>query len=227
MAHTSYKCRIYLVFRRNGEKPKLLAIIECVVVFIVSFGFNLIPFAGPSNMIIASTAAVGLGSTDFASFLVIGVIVALGATLAKGIHYGTTFFISSHLNEKRRAKLDSDAIKIKKWAFLLLYFAAATPIPDEPIVITLGLMKYSVTKFFTAYFLGKLSIGVMGAFLGNKVSNTFSDWISPEMMVVMSIALTVVITVILFKVDLGKLARRLMRKKPTQNDDKEILEKIN
>jgi membrane protein YqaA with SNARE-associated domain len=66
-----------------------------------------------------------------------------------------TFFVSKHLNEQRQKRLNTDAQKVRRWAFLLLFAAAATPIPDEPIIIPLGLMKYSPTKFFVSYFLGK------------------------------------------------------------------------
>jgi uncharacterized membrane protein YdjX (TVP38/TMEM64 family) len=124
-----------------------------------------------------------------------------------------TFFISGRLSEKRRQRLDADVQKVKRWAFPLLFIAAASPIPDEPIVIPLGLMKYSPAKFFTAYFLGKLTIAVAGAFLGGFAIDTFSSWLSPELMIVISIVLTVVITIILLKVDLGKLAERLFKKK--------------
>ncbi len=224
----TYKYGKYLHFReKDGENPKMLTIIEFLIVFLVSFGFNLIPFAGPSNLFIASTATVGLVNADFATLLMIGILVALGATLAKGIHYGVTFFVGKHLNEQRRARLDSDAVKVKKWAFLLLYVAAATPIPDEPIVIPLGLMKYSISKFFLAYFLGKLSITVVGAFLGNKIGDVFSAWLSPEVMVVISIVLTIIVTVIVLKVDMGKLAKRFMKKKTAQTDGAENVEKIN
>ncbi|MGD6811038.1 MAG: VTT domain-containing protein [Candidatus Bathyarchaeia archaeon] len=205
----------------------MLPLIEFIIVFLVSVGFNLIPFAGPSNLFIASTAALALGNTDPASLIIVGILVALGATLAKGSHYGVTFFIGKHLNEKRRVKLDADAEKIKKWAFILLYVAAASPIPDEPIVIPLGLMKYSITKFFTAYFLGKLTIAIPGAFLAGAIANRFSGEISINVMVVASIILTIVVTIILLKVDLGELAKRFMRKKTPQTISEENVEKIN
>jgi uncharacterized membrane protein YdjX (TVP38/TMEM64 family) len=220
--------KFYLVGKEvDGENPKMLPVIELVIVFLVSFGLNLIPFAGPSNLFIASTATVGMVNADFSTLLIIGVLVALGATLAKGIHYGVTFFVGKHLNEQRRKRLDSDAAKIRKYAFFLLYITAASPIPDEPVIIPLGLMKYSIAKFFLAYFLGKLTITVAGAFLGNKIGDAFSAWLSTELMVAISIILTIVITVILLKVDLGKLARRFMKKKPDQSSNQENLEKIN
>ncbi|MCW4025783.1 MAG: VTT domain-containing protein [Candidatus Bathyarchaeota archaeon] len=192
----------------------MASILDFIIIFAVAMGFNLIPFAGPSNLLIASTAAIGLGNVDALSLILIGVLIALGASIAKGIHYMITFFISGKLSEKRRQRLDTDASKIKRWAFLLLFVAAASPIPDEPIVIPLGLMKYSPTKFFTAYFLGKLSIAIAGAFLGGFAVDIFSGIISPEVMTIISIVLTIVITVILLKVDVGKLAEKYLHRKP-------------
>jgi membrane protein YqaA with SNARE-associated domain len=203
-----------------------------IIVFLIAFGFNLIPFAGPSNMFIAAWATIiaGLGNADSTLLLIIGIIVALGATLAKGIHYRATFFISKHFTEKKFGKFEANAVRVKKWAFLMLFLAAATPIPDEPIVITLGLMKYNITKFFTSYFLGKLSIAVLGAFAGNAMSSVASAWLSPIMMIIlmaiMSAVLTIIMVVIMFKVDLDKLTYRLMGKK-SDHDDTKVKEKIN
>ena len=177
----------------------------------------MIPFAGPSNLLIASTAAISLGNVDAATLVLIGVFIAFGAALAKGIHYMVSFFVSGHLSQKRQARLDADAAKIRRWAMPLLYLVAATPLPDEPVVIPLGLMKYSPVKFFLSYFLGKLTIAIAGAFIGQEASNLFSGWLSPEIMVAISIILTVVITIILLKVDLGKLAEKFLKKLTREN----------
>ncbi len=192
----------------------MLSLIEWLLIMLGSFGFNLIPFAGPSNLFIASNTALMLGVSDAWSLVAIGFLVALGAAFAKSIHYLITFFVSKHLNEKQRQRLDSEASKVQKWAFLLLFAAAASPIPDEPIVIPLGLLKYNVGKFFTAFFLGKLSITVVGAFLGAWTKNTFSEWLSPELTIVLSIVLTIIITVVMLKVDVGKVVAKILRRKP-------------
>ena len=186
--------------------------LDLLIVFATSFGFNLIPFAGPSNLFIASTAALSLGATDPTILVAIGVLIALGGSFAKGIHYMVTFFVSKHLSQKRQERLSTDASKVKKWAFLLLFAAAASPIPDEPIVIPLGLMKYNPAKFFTAFFLGKLIITIAGAFIGAWTKITFSGWLSPEIMIILSITLTVAVTVILLKVDLGKIFERIIER---------------
>jgi uncharacterized membrane protein YdjX (TVP38/TMEM64 family) len=198
----------------------MISLIELLILFLTAFGLNLIPFAGPSNLFIASTAAVGIINADITTLFLIGLIIAIAAALAKGIHYAVTFFVSKHLSQERQARLDAEAAKVRRWAFLLLFLAAASPIPDEPIVIPLGLMKYSIPKFFTAYFLGKLTITVAGAFLGNIVAGFFSVWLSPTAMVIISIVLTVAITIILLKVDFGKLAQKIFKKKQPKENTK-------
>jgi membrane protein DedA with SNARE-associated domain len=192
----------------------MTAFFELLVVLLTSFGFNLIPFAGPSNLFIASNAAILLSTSDPLVLVAVGFLVAFGASFAKGLHYIITFFLGKHLKGKQREQLDADAMKLKRWAFWLLFAAAATPVPDEPIVIPLGLMKYSPTKFFIAFFLGKLSITVAGAFLGAWGGKVLSEWLSPELMVALSIVLTVLVTIILLRVDVGKIVDKYLKKKP-------------
>jgi len=191
----------------------MVPLIEFVITFLVAFGLNLIPFLGPSNLLIASTAAISLVNPDPATLVTIGFLIALAASLAKGIYYVVTFFVSKHLSEKNRRRLDAEAVKVKPWAFLLLYLAAATPIPDEPVVIPLGLMKYNPAKFFLAYFLGKISITIAGAFLGNWAEAQFSSWFSQEAMIALSIVLTVIVTIIMFKVDVGKWLDKIFKRR--------------
>ena len=187
--------------------------IELIITFLVAFGFNLIPFFGPSNLLIASTAAISLVNPDPATLVSIATVIALAAALAKGVYYVVTFFVSKHLSEKNQRRLDAEALKVKPWAFLLLYLAAATPIPDEPVVIPLGLMKYNPAKFFLAYFLGKISITIAGAFLGRWTETYFSSWLSQEVMIALSIVLTVIVTIIMFKVDVGKWLDKIFKRR--------------
>jgi uncharacterized membrane protein YdjX (TVP38/TMEM64 family) len=186
-------------------------------------------------MFIAGIVAVmlGLGNVDAATVLAIGILVALGAAIAKCIHYGVTFYIGKRFEKHKHKKFEANTARVKKWAFMMIFLAAATPIPDEPITVTLGLMKYSITKFFTAFFLGKVAIAVMGAFLGKTINDTVSTWFNLNqnemyiLMTIMTLMLTIIIIIIMVKVDLGKFTRMLRRKKPTQNELVDIAGKIN
>lgn len=165
-------------------------------------------------MLIAATCAIGFPDTNF---IYIGFLVAAGSALAKSVHYFLSFFIGIGLNKKYHDRINSNpnVALTKRWAFLSLFVVAATPLPDEPVVIPLGLVKYNPAKFFSAYFIGKLSISLLGAYLGKWVLENFTEWISTEMMIVISIILTVVVTIIMFKVNFKKLAERILKRKIT------------
>jgi membrane protein DedA with SNARE-associated domain len=184
-------------------------LVELLTILLTSFALNLVPFASPSNLLIASNAAL-LGTANPIS---IGFLVAIGAATAKFIHYIVTFFISGHIGEQRRKRLDAVAPRLRRWGFLALLIVAATPIPDEPVVIPLGLLKYNPAKFFLAYFAGKLLITVAGACLGRISEDLLASVISQEAIIIVSIVLTITITVILLKVDVEKIAQKVLRRK--------------
>ena len=187
---------------------RMASLIELLGVLLVSFGINMIPFASPSNLLIASNAALLVNSDP----LSLGVLVALGATCAKLIHYIISFFVGKHVGEERRRRLDKAAAKTKRWAFLAVSIAAATPIPDDPVIIPLGLMRYSPAKFTLAYFAGKLFIAFIGAFLGGFGDQLLSGYLSQGVLVIISIVLTIAITVVLLKVDLSRIAEQILKK---------------
>lgn len=183
-------------------------LIELLSVLLVSFGINMIPFASPSNLLVASSVALLVDSDP----LSIGAMVALGATSAKLIHYAISIFVGKHVGEKRRKRLETAATKTRRWAALAVFIAALTPIPDDPVVIPLGLMKYSPAKFAVFYFAGKLLVTVSGAFLGGFGEQLLSGYVNQIVLAIISIVLTIAITVILLKIDLSQIAERILKR---------------
>jgi len=190
-------------------ETQLVALYELLGILLTSFVLNLIPFAGPSNLLIASNSALIVDADP----VTIGLLVAFGSASAKFIHYIVMFFVRGFIGERSKKRLAAVGLRLKRWAFLALFVVAATPLPDEPVVIPLGLMRYNPVKFYLAYFLGKLSITVAGAYLGRLGEHFLAPWISPEMLMVASIVLTIIATVVLLKVDVGKIAERVLRRK--------------
>jgi uncharacterized membrane protein YdjX (TVP38/TMEM64 family) len=187
----------------------LAAWFELLGLLFTSFLLNLIPFAGPSNLLIASNTALVLDADPFT----IGFLVAFGSASAKLIHYLVMFFLSGFIGEKSRERLNIAGLKIKRWAFLALFIVASTPLPDEPVVVPLGLIKYSPIKFYVSYFLGKLSIAIIGAYLAKAGQQLLAPWISQEVLIVISIVLTILVTIVLLKVDVQKIAEKILRRK--------------
>ncbi|MHA1771686.1 MAG: VTT domain-containing protein [Candidatus Thorarchaeota archaeon] len=160
--------------------------------FIACFIINMIPFLSPSNMVLAGVAALLLPSI---SWIAIGIIVAVAATLAKLIHYFVIRGSRVVLSDERLASLDSERERVNKWGALALFIAAASPVPDDPLIVYVGLTKYSVPKFIGFYFVGKVAVTLAGALIGSTVSNYFESM----PIVLASIALTALITGFLFK----------------------------
>jgi membrane protein YqaA with SNARE-associated domain len=183
-------------------------LVELISIFLITFGINLIPFASPSNLLIASSMALLVDSDPFS----IGVSVALGATCAKLVHYAISFFVGEHVSEKDKERLERVGAKTRRWAALAVFVVAATPVPDDPVVVPLGLMKYSPTKFAVSYFGGKLLITVIGAFLGGFSEQFLSGYVSQVILAIVSIALTIVVTVALLRIDLSRIGEKILKK---------------
>ena len=182
--------------------------IELLGVLLVSFGVNMVPFASPSNLLMASSAALLVDSDP----LSIGILVALGATSAKLVHYTISFFVGKHVGETRRRRLEAAAAKTRRWAALAVFIAAISPVPDDPVVIPLGLMKYSPARFAVFYFAGKTLVTVIGAFLGGFGEQLLSGIVSQVVLAAISIALTIVITVVLLKIDLSQITKKILKR---------------
>jgi uncharacterized membrane protein YdjX (TVP38/TMEM64 family) len=159
---------------------------------IICFIINMIPFLSPSNMVLAGAAMLLLPSFNP---IIVGFIVAISATAAKLIHFYVVRGSRMVLSEERLASLDSEKQRVEKWGALALFIAAASPVPDDPLIVYVGLTKYNPVKFLVSYFVGKVIVTVLGALIGYSVGSYFESM----PIVLASIALTALITGFLFK----------------------------
>ena len=118
-----------------------------------------------------------------------GLVVATAATLAKVIHYYVVRGSRVVLSEERLRSLESEKGRVEKWGALALFIAAASPVPDDPLIVYVGLTKYSTVKFITSYFSGKVTVTLAGAWIGGEIGSLFESF----PMVVASIVLTALI----------------------------------
>jgi len=178
-------------------------------VFVSAFLLFLIPFFGPSTMLYAGAAAAI--SSDQPPAL-IGVAVAGGASLAKVIHYYLSFFARRALSQESISRLEGYCEKWGRWKSVATFLSAATPIPDEPVLVSLALVDYSPVRFLVVYFLGKIVITVPGAYMGRSASRALWHLVGQVPATMASVIITIMVTVILLKVDLGKFWRKLIRR---------------
>lgn len=182
-----------------------------VGVLLFSFLVGLLPFASPSNALIALGIAVTFPQINV---FAIGLAVAVGATAAKTIHFAASYGVGKILDKKRPGRRSMIGKYGKLTMYVLNIIAAATPIPDEWIVIPMGLSEVSVVWFMATYFLGKIIITVPSAYLGNAVAPVIYG-IFGENMIAATVAaavITVVITVAFILMDVEKTMLRILKR---------------
>jgi membrane protein YqaA with SNARE-associated domain len=173
-----------------------------VGLFIICFIINMIPFLSPSNMVLAGAAVLTfsiLGPVGLVEAVIIGIVVAITATLAKLIHFYVVRGSRVILSEERLNSLDSEKQRVEKWGALALFIAAASPVPDDPLIVYVGLTKYNTAKFLLSYFTGKVTVTIAGAVIALFGLALGGGFFESMPIVVASIALTAIITGILFK----------------------------
>ena len=160
--------------------------------FIICFLINMIPFLSPSNLVLAGAAMLLLPAFNP---IFVGVVIAISATAAKLIHFFIVRGSRMVLSEERLKSLDSEEQRVKKWGAFALFIAAASPVPDDPLIVYVGLAKYSTWKFIISYFIGKVAVTILGAVIGYSVGGFFESM----PIVLASIALTALIIGFMFK----------------------------
>ncbi|MCJ7632330.1 VTT domain-containing protein [Candidatus Bathyarchaeota archaeon] len=173
-------------------------------VFVFSLAVNLVPFLGPSNLVVAGGIASSFPSLNP---LLIGLLIAFGSSTAKTIHFGISYLTSNFVKSRKNNTKSESKSTHHRSAMLALFLAAASPIPDEPIVIPLGLARYSPLRFFISFFAGKSVITIAGAYLGQKLGLALEGYLSQEATIIFSVILTIVVIVIMIEKD--KIVKRL------------------
>ncbi|TXT55181.1 MAG: conserved membrane protein of unknown function [Candidatus Thorarchaeota archaeon] len=172
--------------------------------FLACFIINMIPFLSPSNMVLAGVASLLVPSMHW---IPIGIIVAIAATLAKSIHYYVVRGSRMALSEERIRRLEREKERVDKYGALALFIAAASPVPDDPLIVYIGLTKYKFITFLISYYIGKVAVTLAGALIGYSIGSFFES--AP--IVIASIVLTAIITGILYK-------------RTTEKEDSDILQ---
>ncbi len=164
--------------------------------FGLAFISNAVPYMSVPYLVVIAPLLARMESTE----LIISIVtLAIGASLGKLVVY----VISRGVGGVKRIKLKLRGLAVaintyKKAAFLAIFLAAATPIPDDVIYVPVGVSKYNVLFFFTAIFLGKLIITMLTAIYGITAARVLEEvgvpeWIYVPSMVVLTILIMLII----------------------------------
>jgi len=138
--------------------------------------------------------------------LLLGLVCGLGSTVGEFSAYligvGGRRVIEGRFEER----LESAKRLIQRYGAVIIFIFALLPLPDDVILIPLGVLRYDLKKALTAAFLGKVAMCTIVAYAG-RFSYTFVKDIFESGGIlggVASVALLVIILVALMRIDWTK-----------------------
>jgi membrane protein DedA with SNARE-associated domain len=155
-----------------------------------AFGNTSVLIVIPYSYVIFQLALSATGIMPMWYPLVLGIISGLGAGIGEVTSYiigrlfrKSTKLVNSDLGQKferMRVRFEQHPAMIPLFVFLF----AATPLPDDVILVPMGVMKYSYWKTIIPCMLGKMLlcilIAYLGFLLGNGIDGTIFRFLKPS-----------------------------------------------
>lgn len=132
--------------------PAIMTTYGYLGIFFVSFFGSLIVFMPMPYFILVVWASINLTFDP----TLIGIISAVGATIAKMIIFQASYTGSKLLSKTTENRLKPFMRLVSRYGGIAAFLAALTPLPDDLIYIPLGLARYSLIKFTFFTLAGKI-----------------------------------------------------------------------
>lgn len=172
-----------------------------VGLFVVALLSNAIPYSTiPYLILVAPILSVYKGKELLISIM----SLALGAAVGKVVIYMVGRGLASIGRiEKALTGLRSLTSVHKHATFIVVFLAAALPIPDDVFYIPVGISKYSLTLFFIAVLLGKMIITYLAALYGRALRFLLQEVVGVpiSVQIPLMIAVTTLVVLVINSID--------------------------
>ena len=184
-------------------------------VFIISLlGSASIAFPIPYTLVI-----LFLGMNHIIDPLTLTVAGGLGSAVGQLSGYYIGYFGAKLVSVERRRKMEFFVKMFKKYGSALVFLFALTPLPDDLIIIPLGVLRYSFIRVFIPLLMGKLLMCFLLAYFGNIFGTLLYAMFGEENFLAETLFTTVMlilIFILLLKVDWEQIFKNYMAKRAKQ-----------
>ncbi|RLG36093.1 MAG: hypothetical protein DRN91_08725 [Candidatus Alkanophagales archaeon] len=172
---------------------------------IVSILGNFIPFIR-----IPYLAAIFLVSSSIPELnpLVLGIVSGIGGGIGKLVTYYISRGANVLMSSEQLRRLNALKELIGNYGAIALFIFAATPSPDDVIIIILGVIGYDVRKFLLSCTAGKIVISILTAYSGRLFRELMEQYLGLEQGILpglISIIFLIPLIILIIKVDWMKL----------------------
>ena len=104
--------------------------------------------------------------------LILGIACGLGSTIGEFSAYLVGVGGRKVIGDRYEERLESAKRLLEKYGAMIIFLFALLPLPDDAILIPLGVLRYDLKKALVAAFLGKVAMCTIVAYAG-RFSYTF------------------------------------------------------
>jgi uncharacterized membrane protein YdjX (TVP38/TMEM64 family) len=146
--------------------------------------------------------------------ILLGLASGIGSTIGEFSAYMIGRGGRRVIDERYGAKLETAKRLIQNYGMTIIFIFAVLPLPDDLILIPLGILRYNLKKAMLAMFLGKtlmcITVAYAGRFSFTIVKDIFasSGWLGGFI----STILLIIIIYVLLKVDWNKFIEKELEK---------------
>lgn len=142
---------------------------------------------------------------------ILGFVCGIGATIGELFAYGIGYAGRRALNEEQKRRIESVKKLLEKYGAWILIVFAVTPLPDDLIIVPMGIMKYPLKSIITTVWIGKTILALILAYAGfygveyfNTAYTTYGT-----IGITISLILLIAIVIAMLKIDWDKIADRI------------------
>lgn len=174
-------------------------------------------------------AVILLGTQEFIEPLILALVCGFGAAIGELSAYAIGRGGRELIEEKYGKRIESMKKLIEKYGFAAIFLFAATPLPDDMLLIPVGVMKYSIVKAVVAAILGKTVLCAIlaygGRFFRPLVEALFGGGGTAG--TVIGILGTILLVYLMLRIDWGSFITKEKRKEEISGEKMEAKETQN
>lgn len=98
--------------------------------------------------------------------LILGLVCGLGSALGEFSAYLVGMGGRRVINERYGNRLESAKLLVQRYGMLVIFLFALLPLPDDLILVPMGMLRYDIRKALLAAFFGKVAMCLIVAYAG-------------------------------------------------------------
>lgn len=136
-----------------------------------------------------------LSLTEFYSPFLLGFVAGLGGAFGEVTAYYWGSGIRDALDSPRRGVVQPRMAE--RYGLILMLLFASSPLPDTPIILLAGSLRFPLWKVIVIQFIGKISLYTAGTYIGGFIFMEFKSILEYELASTLLLAISLILCILI------------------------------